>query len=540
MSSLRALWQDRVVWGRPIGAALLGLGLGVACQSGAFSCADDGDCGGHGGVCTDGFCAFPSDDCDSGLAYGEHSGSLSGTCVPMAGEGSTGAGTATADGGDGSGDGASATTDPTSPGSTSGPSTGDSTGSPPLGDVEFTDDELAGEFAEGTFIDTQWNGTRLTLAAGTGSGEFLSRVYDAGAEAQWTTLRWEPDAPYAKALPDARQSEVGYGSGDVSMQDNVLLMHFDASGPLPAGTSVADASGHGSDGVVADDAAILATTEGRFGLAIDDDLESWVSIDTAQADALHFGTDDFTWSMWFRTELPCATNYVFMGVDDMDTPPNDTPHLWLGCTNDDWQECPGGTANHLGGVFRSVHGDGTDGTFFCDPTPIDDGTWHHVAVVKEGHDMASVRLYLDGAQVYEVAASFVAEIVYPSEPDFVIGGFSRGTYPTAGTFDEVAIWRRALDPAEIAALAARGALDLRLSVRVCTMPDCSDAPPFVGGPDLAPGETFADPPDALAPGTELSVQGLPAGRYVQYRVAFSGRVDTVAPALASVTLRGTI
>ena len=55
----------------------------VACGNASFECSTDGQC--DDGVCiSPGFCAFPTDDCESGLQFGEHSSSdLAGMCVPM-------------------------------------------------------------------------------------------------------------------------------------------------------------------------------------------------------------------------------------------------------------------------------------------------------------------------------------------------------------------------------------------------------------------------------------------------------------------------
>ena len=63
----------------------LALGLALACGSELFACGDDGDCSVDGmpGACQpEGVCSFPASDCPSGQRYGEHSGGVSGMCVP--------------------------------------------------------------------------------------------------------------------------------------------------------------------------------------------------------------------------------------------------------------------------------------------------------------------------------------------------------------------------------------------------------------------------------------------------------------------------
>jgi hypothetical protein len=64
----------------------------AACRAGAFTCSDDDQCraGETMGVCQPaGVCSFPDDACDSGQRFGDHSGELSGRCVPPGGTEST-------------------------------------------------------------------------------------------------------------------------------------------------------------------------------------------------------------------------------------------------------------------------------------------------------------------------------------------------------------------------------------------------------------------------------------------------------------------
>jgi hypothetical protein len=380
----------------------------------------------------------------------------------------------------------------------------------------------------------EWAGDRLTLAPNATSGTFTSRVFDAGAIAQWQTVQWQPDGPYGKPLPDGGAVEAGYleGAAAVDMTGNVLLMHLDGEDEWDDGTDVPDASGAGSHGVVVSDAGPIAFVPGVFGTALDDHAGSHIAIPTARASALAFDTGDFTWSLWFRMDQACATNHVYMGVDDTDDDSSSdiAPHLWLGCTDDPWPECAGDAATpRVGGVLRSVH-DGGDGGFYCSASAVDGDVWRHVVMVKQGHLAGTLRVYVDGVLEGDTAVGFTDPITYPNAPDFTIGAFSRGTYPAVGVFDEVAVWTRALDTEEVAAVYRRGALGLRVSVRACDEPECADDPPF--------GPAQVDPPQAIGPGTELELPELPMGRYVQYRLELSGDGQGLGPALRSVVVRG--
>lgn len=139
----------------------------VACGNASFECSTDGQC--DNGVCiSPGFCAFPTDDCDSGLQFGEHASSdLAGMCVPMD-EGTT---TTEAEAMDES------------------TSTGEAPDSDASGDTLAADDEGSGSSGEAVIDCTQW--WDLEWAS--------RRPLDAGSEALGETL---VDFPVPVALDD--------------------------------------------------------------------------------------------------------------------------------------------------------------------------------------------------------------------------------------------------------------------------------------------------------------------------------------------------
>jgi hypothetical protein len=521
-------WQHGLVRRSWVLGSVAGLLVGWGCGAGAFTCSDDSQCQGGpaDGSCVEGYCAFPSDVCGSGLQYGEHAGSVSGTCVPA------GADTEPSSSSEGTSDAAPGTSTFGEEGPLDTSDTGEaSTGGPPSGAVELRDDALRGEFEAGTMRGVEWAGDRLTLSPAATQGTFTSRVFDAGAPAQWQTVQWQPDGPYGKPLPEGGGAEVDYLADAVDMAGNVLLMHFDGQGAWEDGLEVQDDSGAGNHGLVVSGGGPIGLVPGVFGTALDDHALSRISISTADAPGLAFGEDDFTWSLWFRMNEACVSNHVYMGVDDSDDRIDVTPHLWLGCTDDAWTECAGEvTAPRVGGVLRSVHDDSSDGGYYCSASAIDGDVWRHVVVVKQGHAQSLLSIYVNGALENEAEVDFAAPLEYPNEPDFAIGAFSRGTYPAVGVFDEAAVWRRALGPEEVAAVYRRGAMGLQVSVRACSDAACADDPPF--------GPAQVDPPQALAPGTELPLPELLQGRYVQYRLELSGDGQGPGPALRSVAVRG--
>lgn len=512
----------RGAWGL---GSLVGLAVGWACGGQSFTCGDDEQCQPGGGTCVEGYCAFASDECSSGLQWGDYAGPVSGTCVPEGGsetsapDPSTGPADPTDDPAD-----ASTTLDPAD-------TSASATDGPLPSEVEFRDDALRGEFGAGVMRGVGWTGDRLALTENGTQGSFTSRVYDAGEPVTWQTVQWQPDGPYGKPLPDGGAAEVGYPQGGADMTANVLLMHFEDPEGLTEWsdeTPVLDASGAASHGVLESGSTPVALVPGIFGTAIDDQWQSRIDIPTQGNPALAFDTDDFTWALWVRMSSECTTNQVYMGIDDSEAGFDIFPHLWLGCTDDVWG-CDGNVAApRAAGTFRSVHDNPRDGASFCGPEAIDGDVWRHLAVVKQGHDAAALSLYVDGVLVDTVQASFTAPIVYPNGSDFTIGAFSRDTYRAEAVLDEVAVWRRALAAEEVAGVYQRGVTSLHVLVRVCQQPGCADEPPWI--------VSLADPPQALVAGSELAIDGQPVGQYAQYRLELAGGGGV--PALRSVTVRG--
>lgn len=202
------------------------------------------------GVCAGELCAFPDGTCVSGLRYGGLARSVSGLCVPSDGVGGTSTGSTGQNV-------TSASETSTATGSANGPgedpTTADleSTGNTgPIGNFLFVDEDNA-DFAAGTMDAVAYEAGRLRLAAAGQPGTFTSRTFDAGVDAQWLELRWQPDAPYAKPLLDEQALEQEYETGAVDMAANVLLHHFEQPSPLSPGTAVIDFSGRGNDGEIA-------------------------------------------------------------------------------------------------------------------------------------------------------------------------------------------------------------------------------------------------------------------------------------------------
>src|SRR3989338_10508668 len=86
-------------------------------------------------------------------------------------------------------------------------------------------------FDEGTYSNTLWNGSAIILSSGQTSGNYTSKVFDAGGVATWNNLSWVSSA--IGELPNNAAIETKFGSGNANMTGNVFLMHMnEASGTL--------------------------------------------------------------------------------------------------------------------------------------------------------------------------------------------------------------------------------------------------------------------------------------------------------------------
>ncbi|MFP2905688.1 LamG-like jellyroll fold domain-containing protein [Pyxidicoccus sp. 3LFB2] len=365
-----------------------------------------------------------------------------------------------------------------------------------------------------------------------GGGEparFVSRVLDSGGpRVRWDTLGWKPRAPAWKGLPDEGIQETGYGEGNVSMADNVLLLHANGSGALEARATVPDASGRGHVATfIAPDGVPGGYVPGRVGEALSLPRAGYLTVGGDAAPDFAFGQGDFTWAAWVRTTSCQGNNLVVMGAEGS----RGNPHVWFGggCET---TRCPSGRGWW---VLRDSTGDIAE---VCHHIRLDDGEWHHLVGVKRGHAPATLTLYVDGEPV-SATHSYAGDFSFDRGP--LLGQFTGMNYPTEATVDEVAIWRRALTAQEAHDVWRRGGTRLKLQVRTCDEPSCAGVP-FVG-PD-GTGATFFseathgsdDRPPSLG---GLGQAGAVPARYFQYAALLETDSSQDTPGLMEVTVMAT-
>ncbi|MBU0661180.1 hypothetical protein KKG22_03295 [Patescibacteria group bacterium] len=154
-------------------------------------------------------------------------------------------------------------------------------------------DDTTDEFNTGTYNDTEWNGTNVLLNATglvNGTGEYISEVFNVTSTATWQDFSWVPNEPYGIALPNNGATEVGYIQGNISMSNNIFLLHLDeASG------NVLDTSGNGNDGVAT---GLSYEISGRYDTAVR--LEGGSDAITIADNASLDISDDITIEMWIK------------------------------------------------------------------------------------------------------------------------------------------------------------------------------------------------------------------------------------------------
>ncbi|MEM8994837.1 MAG: LamG-like jellyroll fold domain-containing protein [Acidobacteriota bacterium] len=218
-----------------------------------------------------------------------------------------------------------------------------------------------------------------------------------------------------------------------------LGVYSEAGGPIlewrldeAAGDVVLDTSGNGRDGAVGGDVVLGAPGLSGRGASTAGTGTSGGST----ADAIltpDFAPDDSylaaSVALWYRLDV-IHDGYLF---------------AWGGSFND-----PDHLSAYLdpqtGLRFRARDAADTSSVLQVSPPGFADGGWHHVVLVT---DADGSRAYFDGDLV---ASGTMGRGVVTPRDVFAVGSNERGTFGIEATFDEVAVWDRALGDAEVAAL----------------------------------------------------------------------------------------
>ncbi len=314
--------------------------------------------------------------------------------------------------------------------------------------------------------------------------EFLNGTFEDGKTA------W-----YAEELRLANVGAAGGAPHEAGEFGQRALWHFE--------NSVEEANGRIATGAIAGGDTLTYTEEAVIGgyAASFDGVTQYLQI--VPGDAFPFGKSDFTIATWFRTELGEDRDIFSRG-------------------------------NVGSGRFIRIGVEGSDGSIvlYTDQIPLTnvnsgyvDGRWHHVALVRDG---ALVKVYLDGVQYYEKAAT-VTDYSASVTPWLTIGaswqdGIARNW---SGSIDEFVMYRRALDAAEVAGVYGTGIRYLSPSDKIFTSSLFQNATP-IGWVGLEWGEGSVGYGDELPANNGIApFDGTEAGMVALWHFEDAGWADAV-------------
>ena len=281
---------------------------------------------------------------------------------------------------------------------------------------------------------------------------------------------------------------------EILRQDPILQLALDES----SGSVAVDASGFGHDGVYGvamqlgrsgvgpTGSGVAAATTGPGGTG-----GGWHHALAVPSFADGRSVGEATVAFWYRLDSASNDGYLFHWGGTYTDPDSLSIYLDIGTGLRIRVHDSGDTASTL-----QVAPEGAYGRF-------DDLSWHHVVVVKSA---AGSAVYFDGTWVASHAMGAASMVPSGSTG---LGSNELGTYGVAASFDDLRVWERALDGAEITDLFAPSAVG-RLRVEAVPESLAVDAGWRLG----------SDAPSTVrAPGDELV---LPAGVHTVAFTAVDG------------------
>lgn len=364
--------------------------------------------------------------------------------------------------------------------------------------AEIFEDNDSSDFLEGNFSRTFYNVSgfiQLNISQGFTTGNFSSRIFDAGINSTWNNISWISELCYGCELTNNGAIEQSNFVRPLDMIGNILLTHMnELSG------NILDYSGNGYNGVPTLFEGTEYSASGKFNNSLD--FENGIG---SNGEYINFSTppqlnslgNQISLEAWIRPE----------------SFPNDPTIIDKGTSLLSFYVSSGAN-NLLTFILDTSSGGATTYTADTDMNP---GEWYHVAATYNG---SQVRLYLNG--VLDDTPVARTGTVSTNSLDLVVGSGWSGTNPNAfpfdGLIDELAIYNRSLSAQEIEDRYVRGSLRLNLSARVCNDSACL-------------GESYS-----RINGTSPQNINLISDRYFQYKFDFTTEDTDFTPRLYNISI----
>ena len=341
------------------------------------------------------------------------------------------------------------------------------------------------------------------------AGTLTSRVMDGLATGRnRPTLSWTPTLPFFKELPDyangAVQNELSssYSSlegdtpaaGDNNLMNGIVgLWHMDET----SGTVFTDHSGQNNTATV--QAGVPGFVAGKIGGAVNFNGSTYATVPNAAS--LNLSTA-WTIQAWVNQQGTPGQGAMFFGDG-------------FGGTV---QYCLG----YCGSAQTSVISAGVySAAWYNSPTyALTNGQWTHVVGVYSS-SAHTLTLYINGNSV-GTTTGIPSAVANSGQPARMAERWDGSDY-FVGMIDEVAVWSKTLNAAEVLELYRRGANRVRYQVRSCNDSNCVAGSPSWLGPDGTSQSYFTELNNNAVPndGADLagsdSVQaGLPVLSYSSF------------------------
>ena len=104
-------------------------------------------------------------------------------------------------------------------------------------------DVTGGDFANGTYSYTEWNGSAVVLSSGQTSGTYTSQIFDAGDDSTWHNLSWSGGEPAIELLFAVDGAADVWNSFDLGTTWNLVKDDYNGGNPNGATYMARNSSG---------------------------------------------------------------------------------------------------------------------------------------------------------------------------------------------------------------------------------------------------------------------------------------------------------